>query len=473
MKNGKTPGSDGFSVEFYKMFWTSIKELVLESFYFAYDLGELSIDQKRGVIKLLPKKDKILKFLKNWRPISLLNTDYKILAHVLASRLQMVLPDIIHPDQNGYLKGRFIGCNIRTIYDIIDFSQNKEFANLITFIDYEKAFDNIKIEYLIETLDKFGFGEIFKNWIKIMYTNISSCVMNNGYTSIFFPLSKGVRQGCPLSALLFILVVETLAINIRNNDKIKGVKFQENEVKISLLADDTTIFTENTTSLEIVLDTIKMFRNASGLKINQTKTKIMQVGIKKWNIKKLKIDEVDKMYSLGTWFFTNTDMINTYNFDNKFKQFKNILNYWELKNLNILERIKVVKTYALSKLHYTMSSLEVTEHFVQDVQSAVNMFIWGGKKPKIKQLVAYQGIEKGGLAIPNIDFFIKANRTTWVKRLLLKNNRCTQYLCMFLPKLNFSHFIKCNYDPKDLPQEIPKFYYQILFAWFCKNQRHH
>ncbi len=122
MKNGKTPGTDGLSVEFYKIFWQSIKDLVFESFLYAYDIGELSIDQKRGILKLLPKKDKILKFLKNWRPISLLNTDYKIIAHVLAARLQEVLPFIIHPDQNGYLKGRFIGCSIRTIYDVIEIS---------------------------------------------------------------------------------------------------------------------------------------------------------------------------------------------------------------------------------------------------------------------------------------------------------------------------------------------------------------
>ena len=146
MKNGKTPGTDGLTVEFYKMFWNDIKDLVFESFGFAYDIGELSIDQKRGIIKLLPKKDKILKFLKNWRPISLLNTDYKILAHLLASRMQHVLHTIIHPDQNGYIQGRFIGCSIRTIYDIIEHSANEHLANIITFVDYEKAFDSIKLK---------------------------------------------------------------------------------------------------------------------------------------------------------------------------------------------------------------------------------------------------------------------------------------------------------------------------------------
>ena len=174
MKNGKTPGSDGLSVEFYKIFWQHIKDLVYESFIHGYNIGELSIDQKRGIIKLLPKKGKILKFLKNWRPISLLNTDYKILAHVLAMRLQLALPSIIHPDQNGYLENRFIGCNIRTIYDIIELSQTEPLSNIITLVDYEKAFVNIKWNFLQKALTAFGFGKNFRNWINVMYSGSKS-----------------------------------------------------------------------------------------------------------------------------------------------------------------------------------------------------------------------------------------------------------------------------------------------------------
>ena len=233
MQNSISPGSGGKTVEFYKMFWTSIRELVHESFTYAYEQGNLSIDQKRGVIKLLPKQGKILTSLKNWRPISLLNTDYKILAHVLAQRLQKVLPTIISKDQNGYIQGRFIGCNIRTILDMIHVSQNETFSTLITFIDYEKAFDNIKWSFMHKCLKAFGFGPVIQNWIKILYTNVSSCVINNGFASAFFMLSKGIRQGCPLSALLFIITVEILAIEIRNNNNIKGITIGSQTIKIS------------------------------------------------------------------------------------------------------------------------------------------------------------------------------------------------------------------------------------------------
>ena len=120
MKNNKSPGSDGLSVEFYKTFSPQIKNDLIDSLNLAYDNGTLSTTQKRSILSLLFKKnDKHL--LKNWRPISLLNTDYKILAHVLANRLKTVINQLIHTDQNGYIKGRNIGFNIRLIQDVIEY----------------------------------------------------------------------------------------------------------------------------------------------------------------------------------------------------------------------------------------------------------------------------------------------------------------------------------------------------------------
>ena len=114
MKINKSPGSDGIPVEVYKTFWQDINLLVIDSLNSSYDKGELAGTQKRGILSLLYKKrDKHL--LKNWRPISLLNTDYKILAHVLANRLKSVINKLIHTDQNGYIKGRNIAYNIRLI----------------------------------------------------------------------------------------------------------------------------------------------------------------------------------------------------------------------------------------------------------------------------------------------------------------------------------------------------------------------
>ena len=181
--------------------------------------SSLSIEQRRGILNIIPKKDKDLRHLANWRPLTLLNTDYKILTKLLALRLQKVLPSIISPDQTGYLKGRYIGDNIRTIFDIIEYTKIKQIPGMMVLIDFEKAFDSISWNFLFKTLDAFNFGDNFKKWIKIIYSNPECCVTNNGFASSFFPISRGIRQGCPISALLFILVVEIMSLHIKQNQE--------------------------------------------------------------------------------------------------------------------------------------------------------------------------------------------------------------------------------------------------------------
>jgi hypothetical protein len=250
LKNGKSPGTDGFTADFYKFFWTKIKTLVLESLRNVYSDGELSIEQKRGIINLIPKKDKDARLLKNWRPISLLNTDYKILTKTLALRLKKVLPGIINEDQVAYLKDRFIGQNIGTIIDIMDFTKANNLTGIVAFLDFEKAFDTVNWDVIQDTLKIFGFGEIFRKWTKALYKGSQACVTNNGFSSPFFSLERGVRQGCPLSAYLFIMVVELLANKIRNTKGIKDIKIGQDEIKIIQMADDTTIFVEDSESLK-------------------------------------------------------------------------------------------------------------------------------------------------------------------------------------------------------------------------------
>ena len=149
------------------------------------------------VIHVCCNKDPL--YLKNWRPISLLNTATKR----IAKRLEKVLPELINRDQTGYIKNRFIEENIRLISDVIDSYDENNLPGFLLFIDFEKAFDSLEWSFLFKSLEVMNFGPVFQRWIRTFYSNISSCVINNGYTTRFFPLKRGVRQGCPLSGLLF------------------------------------------------------------------------------------------------------------------------------------------------------------------------------------------------------------------------------------------------------------------------------
>ena len=172
---------------------------------------------------LIPKGTKDKRELKNGSPISCLNVDCKILAKVLAKSLQQVIARIMSLDQADYIKGRYIGDTIRTMLDILNIPKNKTESGIIVMIDFEKAFDTISWSFLHKTLDFFNVGPTLKKYIKLLYTSPVCTVTNNGFHSEFFDISRGIWLGCPISALLFILCVEVLAIYIREQENIKGI----------------------------------------------------------------------------------------------------------------------------------------------------------------------------------------------------------------------------------------------------------
>ncbi len=162
-----------------------------------FEKDELTIKQNRGIIPLPQKKCKNILFLKNWRPISLLNMDYKVIAKILTVRPHLVLPNIINDDQSGYIKGRYIGQNIRILEDVSFFTKQIQLPSILLSIDFEKAFDFLNWNFLYETLKHLNYGDNFIGYAKAMYNKIKSTILNNGNTGIYFKLQRGVRQGSP------------------------------------------------------------------------------------------------------------------------------------------------------------------------------------------------------------------------------------------------------------------------------------
>ena len=221
MSDDKSPGNDGLSREFYNYFWEDLGDLLYDSFMEAKDSKELSASQRQAIIKLLEKIDKDRRFIKNWRPISLLNIDVKILNKALANKLKKVLKSIVNANQTAYVEGRFIGEASRLISDILEVTKECDIPGYMVLMDVEKAFDSMDHDFLLEVLKAFGFGENFTNWIQIILTNQESCVMNGGNSTGYFKLERGARQGDPISAYLFILVMEIFFQMIRKKKRYK------------------------------------------------------------------------------------------------------------------------------------------------------------------------------------------------------------------------------------------------------------
>ena len=156
-----------FRQSFFKFLWNDIGSFILRSFNCSIRKGELSSSQRLGIISILPKGNKPRDFLKNWRPISLLNTTYKIFAGVIANRLKGVLNTIIHENQKGFLSGRLIGENTRLMYDIISHVEYQNKSGMLLLLDFEKAFDSVSWNYIHKVLVFFNFGEYFVSLVEI------------------------------------------------------------------------------------------------------------------------------------------------------------------------------------------------------------------------------------------------------------------------------------------------------------------
>ena len=281
MQSSKSPGSDGLPAEFYKLFWKEIHPYLLNALKYAYRNGLQSVTQRRGLITLIPKKNEAANLLNNWRPITVLNCDSRIASKCIASRIQTFLPQLIDNDQTGFLRNRFIGENIRLVDSVINYAYIKQIPGLLLFIDFERAFDSLEWSVIEKTLNCYNFESSLVAWIRLFYTDIGSCVQNNGIDGplTFSSLSRGVRQGCPLSPYLFILCAEVLGDSVRNDTRIQGIKVLDTECKISQYADDTTfILDRSQSSFSRSLYLLDTFALISSLKVNYEKTEALWIG---------------------------------------------------------------------------------------------------------------------------------------------------------------------------------------------------
>ena len=217
----------------------------------------------QAIITLIPKKGK-LNQLKYWRPISLLCLDYKILTKILANRLKQVLPNLISEEQNCSVPGRTIFNNLFLIRDAITLNKEKNTSFYILQIDQEKTFDKIDHDFLLKTMDKMRFSNIFINFIKILYKNNISTIINNGFLSAPVQLQRGLRQGCSLFLPLYVVQGVT-TININQDESINGIKIpnKKQEIKVSQYADDSNFLLATQKSVENVIKFFQKLQKAT------------------------------------------------------------------------------------------------------------------------------------------------------------------------------------------------------------------
>ena len=426
LKKQKSPGIDGLNVEFTLHFWEYLKEHYMDATAEVKDTKELTEMEKRGMIRICYKKGN-RDDLANHRPITLMPTGYKQRTHALAKRLTKVLPKLIHNCQKA-VPGRCITDNIHTVQDLINLVNKNGDCAAFVFYDQEKAFDRMSHNFIIKTLQAYGFGTNFIEWVKIMLYDIKSFVKVNGFETSEFDIQRGVRQGCALSALLYVLVSEVLALEIRHNTRIKGYRFNENHFKMTQYADDLMTIVTDDNSLNEVFDVLERFGKATNARINQNKTEALWVGSWKNRIDKplnLKWKK-DYVKFLGVYVgnCTNSEestRLSNVNFEDIDQKMTKKLNFWNGSGISIKGKVRVVNIFVLSKIFYRLECVDITKEMKKGIERKIRVFIWGDRVVgRIDFKALTKSYQKGGLKLVEIDTKVKTMRIQWLYKLTTK-----------------------------------------------------
>ena len=475
MPNNKSPGQDGIPIEFYKIYWHLLGDDLLDVFKAGLEDKCLSYTQYLAVIILLYKKGDRAD-IRNWRPISLLNLDYKILSKVFAERLKLVLHEIISNEQKGCIPGRFIGDNIRHIDDLLFEIENQSENSIILMLDQEKAFDRVEWHWLFSTLEKFNFGPNFISHLKTLYKNAKSCVMTNGFQSAYFNITRGIRQGDSLSALLYIIQFEPLVQKLRNDNRIKGVDIELKHCNNEVLnctgcqyVDDSNTMLKNYDYIDRFLEITDRFENVSGSKTNVDKTVALTVKQElSRKIKGIKITTGPEKV-LGIAMGKSSDNFAEF-WESKLQKLKGKLDIWRQRDLSFEGKALLIKSLAVSQILYAIEMKCVDKKIIQRAEKIIFDFLWSGKRSSVNRNICYLPRDKGGLGIPNLQTLVKVKRIRWIIRLLKEDSEqdwsklMENYLRCLDNKFNIFLFSLKVTDSSELLKDIsiPDFYKECI-----------
>ena len=422
MSNNKAPGTDGFPTEFYKIFWNDVKQYFFRMIQESYEVASLPNTLKEGIITLIPKPNKPRDEISSYRPITLLNSSYKIISSAIANRLKDVLPDVIGQEQTGFMKNRFIGDNTRLTYDIIQYLKSNDRTALLLSLDIQDAFNSVNWNFTRIVLHKRNFPKYIINWFDTLYVGSTSRIVYRGHISESITLQRSCRQGDPLSPYIFLLVIGVLLEKILNNPEIKGVKIKNKYFKISAYADDALCFLDgDENSCRVLFHDLRIFAKFSGLSPNIKKTQALWAGknaeIKTPICAELNMQWVKKIKVLGIYFANKDEDVVDENFESKFEKVKKLIKDWKKRHLTLWGRVIIIKTLMLPIFTHIFTSLpRPTEQFIKKVTSCLFEFVWGGKVDRIKRSSIYRPVIDGGLAMIDIDVYISTLKLSWIKR---------------------------------------------------------
>ncbi|WVZ81051.1 LOW QUALITY PROTEIN: hypothetical protein U9M48_028478 [Paspalum notatum var. saurae] len=414
-----------------KVFWEIIKADLMAMFH-DFSKRNLSLFSLNfGIITLLPKCQEAIK-VQQFRPICLLNVSFKIFTKVVTSRINKVAQKVIQPTQTAFLPGRYILEGVTILHETIHELHHKKLNGVIFKIDFEKAYDKVKWPFLQQTLRMKGFSPLWCNWIQQFVSGGSVAVKVNNNIGRYFQTKKGLRQGDPLSPILFNLVADIKWPDSRIDTSSSG-----GSLSILQYADDTILFLERNLeqakNLKIILCA---FEKLSGLKINFHKSELFCYGEAKSHF-----EQYSQIFgcSMGCFPFRYLGIpMNHKRLLNKDwkvieDRFQKKLSSWKGKLLSYGARLVLINSVLSSLAMFMMSFFEVPKGILKKLDFYRSTFFWQGDNHKKKYRLSKWDIlcltkDQGGLGILNLEIQNKCLLSKWLFKLLNEDGLWQQLL---------------------------------------------
>ena len=388
--NNKRPGPDGLPYEFFKCFWSLLQPLLLNvcAETFLDPEGHLPESMTAGVVALLYKEQGSKLDLKNYRPITLLNADYKLIAKALANRLAEPLSQILEPTQSAFLPNRWIGDNILDHLEEVEYLSAGDQPGCILFLDFEKAFDRVNRDWIQRCLQRLGFGASMQRWVSIMHSHTSVQVMYNGWRTNTMPLHSGVFQGSPLSPLLFNIAVQPLASYLRrlhDSGRFSGITLPDGTTApvTQQHADDTTIHARTLADARVALDEgVELYCIATGAKLNREKSKGFAFhqphtpGAADPTTGVQLVDHEDHIRHLGILISPSNPTLASASMFARIKRgIAARIAHWSAQHLSPLGRMHIAKQVLASMLYHHATFIPPDPQTLQSITTMIDTFV--------------------------------------------------------------------------------------------------
>ena len=464
-----SPGPDGIPYSYLKHFWAEFGSILLDAWNYSLAIGELPPSHKTSYLRLIPKAGKDSRIVSNLRPITLSNTDHKLITKTYSRKMTSVISGKIGGEQTAYIPGRLINDNIRAMLMTIDQANvDDDVDGIIVSLDAKKAFDSVDHRYIEKCFTAFGL-ERFIPIFNTLYKGLCSEIIINGRTVDGYRILKGVKQGDALSCIIFIMCMEPLIRNLNENSDIERISSRSLSSvvfpKSYGYADDVTVVTKRCDEgAQAIFNEYEVFSRASGLVLNADKTEILCFNKLRrsdyvFNVTyqglNFRITAQEQVKINGIILLQDQVTREEVNVQKVYDSMERHLKTWSQRSLTLLGKILIIKTFAMSQAIFLLQSMSISDRSIKKLMAIIFKYLWNKNfnaeraPDRIKRSVMLTPVKYGGFGMVSLSDVAEALDLRAYGRLTASEHPFFKQLKLLIDADNFFNVkVRENVDNK-------------------------